>query len=171
MDNILHDDSCKQSTQILKSLIDILPNAIVICNNQGEIVFYNKNFVYTLPFAAVSKHEEQGLAGEKLLSVVCEALAVELRNYSDLESGEMLENCVIREIKYSTSIYFLNDREHFVLIMRDCCNVELIKEEFKERLEVVITENYLMVKEISQILGESSAKRIKILNSFIKALR
>lgn len=167
----MNSDSCQQSTQILKSLIEILPNAIVVCNKQGEILFYNNNFIYTLPFAAVSKHEEQGLVGEKLVSVVCECLAEGIRDISNIDSGEMLENCTIREVKYNSSLYFLNNREQFVLIMRDCCNDKLIKEEVIERLEVVISENYSMVKEISQILGESSAKRIKILNSFIKSLR
>lgn len=165
------DNQNNISTNILVALLDVLPYSIVICDKNGAILFYNKRFIYTLPFEWETAHEEQGLMGKQLNNIVVNDLSSQLKQINDLESGEMLNNCTIKGLEYNSSVYFLNDKDQFVLVMRDCCNEESIKEELKEQLESIICENQNMVKSIGTILGESSAKRIKLLNSFIKALR
>ena len=171
MSELFNKNSNDLSTIILESLIEILPYSVVVCNVTGEILFYNNKFITTVPYEFVSKHNEQGLCGDMVCDVVNQSLSCQLQNINELTNNQMLDNCVIQEIEYNSSIFFINDNKQFVLIMRDCSNIELIKEELKERLEVVIGENHDMVRQIGQLMGESTVKRVKVLNSFIKALR
>lgn len=159
------------STIILESLIEVLPYSVVVCNISGEILFYNNKFISTVPYEFVSKHDEVGLFGDMVCDVVNKSLACQLQEVGKYSNGQMLDNCVIQEIEYNLSIFFMNDSNQYVLIMRDCSNIELIKEELKERLEVVIGENHDMVRQVGQLMGESTVRRVKVLNSFINALR
>ncbi len=135
-------------------------------------MYYNENFTRTLPFQSSSLLEEtEDCSQLKIQNLLWDELSKELSDIENMTSGEMLSRCTIREIEYLPSVYFLNDGEQFVIMLRNCCDKDLIKEELVERFEAVIYENHSMVQQISHILGETSVKRIKMLNSFIKALR
>ncbi len=156
---------------VLNAVLGILPFGVVVCDRDSNILFYNENFTYTLSFKSASELSVSTNKTHNLLDIVDATIAEQLSNVFERVSGEMLDRFTINRLEYTPSIYLINDNMQYVLIMRNCVDGSLMKEELAERLEVVINENHDMVRKIGQFLGESSVKRVKVLNSFIKTLR
>ena len=156
---------------ILKGLLDILPFGIVICDEKSDILFYNNNFTYALSFKSTSELCISTNKTHNLLNIIDAGVAAQLENVFERVPGEMLDCFTINRLEYIPSVYPINGNKHFVLILRNSNDEVFLKEELVERLESVIKENLDMVSQIGKILGESSVKRVKALNSFIKVLR
>ena len=157
--------------QLFRGFIDILPFSVVLCNKDGEVLFFNHNFLHTLPFSYRSMLQEPSQEVFVLKDIVCSDLASQIISIKEIEHGEMLNKCNISGVDYLPSIYFLQDREYYVMIMRNICDKNILSEEFIERLEAIISDNYTMIQSISVIMGETSVKRVKLLNSMIRSLR
>ena len=158
----------KELSQTVTSMLQKIPLAIVMVNQDLKIMQSNDSFVKLM-----------GNEAQDINRVVPGLINADLRTLvpfhklfaSLIFTGEESLN---RDEEYHNKVYNIavfTIKKHQIVggIIRDMENPEVRKDEVVERAREVIRENLETVQQIAYLLGESSSKTEKILHSIIKS--
>lgn len=152
------------------SMLQKLPSAIVIVDENLKVIESNQSFVNTLGEDAAEINEIiPGLAGADLKMLLpfqfYKLFSAVLANNEnvinrDVHLGERLLNVSVFSIKKGKIVG---------AVLRDMYLPEVRKEEVINRVTEVIDENLDLVQKIAFLLGEGAAKTERMLNSIIES--
>jgi Na+-translocating ferredoxin:NAD+ oxidoreductase RNF subunit RnfB len=160
----------KEAAETVSAMLQIIPSAIVIADDNLKIVESNKNFIDLLGDEAIEINDIiPGLVGADLKTL----LPYHFYNLFSFvfQSGEDVLNRDVhfQDTVLSVSIFPIRKGKIVGAIIRDIAAPDVQKEEVISRVSEVINENMQMVQQIAFLLGEGAAKTEKMLNSVIES--
>lgn len=166
----LEQQVAQEALERTSSMLQKLPSAIVIVDENLKIIESNQSFINTLGEEAAEINEIiPGLVGADLKTLLPFQLyklftAVITNNENlvnkDVHLGERLIN---------VSVFSIKKGKIAGAVLRDMYLPEVRKEEVISRVTEVIDENLDLVQKIAFLLGEGAAKTERMLNSIIES--
>lgn len=158
----------KELSQTVTSMLQKIPLAIVIVNQDLKVMQSNEFFIRLM-----------GKEVQDINKVIPGLINADLRTlvpFHKLFASLIFtgEDSLNRDEEYKKKVYNISVftiKKHEVVggIIRDMENPEVRKDEVVERAREVIRENLETVQQIAYLLGESSSKTEKILHSIIQS--
>lgn len=151
------------------ALMEKMPNAIVLVNEELKIIECNYNFAKILgPEMEDAFTEQAGLEGFMLADIA----PFHSLFRTVLEKGEDIFD---RDLRYMTSIFHVNifsiEKNQVVCgIFQDITKPTIRKEAMIDKAQAVIKKNLATVQQIAYLLGENAAESEVILNSIINSI-
>jgi nitrogen fixation/metabolism regulation signal transduction histidine kinase len=158
----------KQRSETTSALLQNLPSAAVIVDENLKVIESNQSFVKVLGEDAEMINEViPGLVGADLKTLLPFSI-YNLFNYV-LEHDESItgKDVTHDERLLNVSIYSLKSKKIVGGVFRDMYVAEVRQEEIINRVGEVIDENLKMVQKIAFSLGEGASTTEKMLNSII----
>lgn len=160
----------QEALERTSSMLQKLPSAVVIVDENLKIIESNQSFIHTLGDEAAEINEIiPGLVGADLKSLLpfqfYKLFSAVLTNNEnvvnrDVHLGERLLN---------VSVFSIKKGKIAGAVLRDMYLPEVRKEEVINRVTEVIDENLDLVQKIAFLLGEGAAKTERMLNSIIES--
>ncbi|MFA8450892.1 MAG: [Fe-Fe] hydrogenase large subunit C-terminal domain-containing protein [Bacteroidales bacterium] len=161
--------SAQESYETIISLLQEIPSAVVIVDNNLKIIQSNKNFIRNI-----------GIELEEINEVVPGLIGVNLKELLPLHLQKLFfyvqeydENIMNRDIYlndrfFNVSIFSI--KKGFVVgaIFRDMYLPEIQKEQVVSRVREVVRKNFTMVQEIGFLLGEGASETEQMLDTIIE---
>lgn len=158
----------KELSHTVTAMLQKIPLAIVIVNNDLQVMQSNDSFVRLL-----------GLEVEDIGQVIPGLINADIRTlvpFHKLFASLIFtgEETLSRDVEFNNKVYSItvfNIKKHEIVggIIRDMENPDVRKDEVVERAREVIKDNLETVQQIAYLLGESSSKTERILHSIIKS--
>jgi len=168
----LEHEAQKESSEIIKTMLQNLLSGVVIVDEDLRIYQSNKAFIRIIGEEASMIDEViPGLVGADLKSLL-PVHFYKLFSYV-LTSDEAIENkdVMFGDIKLGVSVFPIRSHKYVGGILRDMYIPEVRKEQIITRLTEVVDENFEMVQKIAYLLGEGASKTEQMLNSVIDSYK
>jgi PAS domain-containing protein len=165
-------DAAQNASETMNSMLDKLPNGVVIVDNDLKILHSNESFLNIIGEDARSIAEIiPGLRGADLKTLlpfnVYNIFSFVLReNESVISRDVQLENRM-----FNISIFPIRQNRIAGAVIRDLFSPEVQREEVIARVSDVIDKNLEMVQKIGFLLGEGASDTEKMLNSIVESFR
>jgi Na+-translocating ferredoxin:NAD+ oxidoreductase RNF subunit RnfB len=162
----------KLKSETISSLLQNLPSAAVIVDENLKVIESNKSFINVLgEDAALINDVIPGLLGADLKTL----LPYNIYNLFSFVLQKD-ENIIGRDVNFNEgllniSVFSLKPNKIVGAVFRDMHVAEVRQEEIINRVSEVIDENLKMVQQIAFSLGEGASKSEKMLNSIIETYK
>lgn len=160
----------QEALERTSSMLQKLPSAIVIVDENLKVIESNQSFINTLGEDAADINEIiPGLVGADLKTLLPFQI---YKLFSAVISNN--ENLVNRDVHLgerliNVSVFSIKKGKIAGAVLRDMYLPEVRKEEVISRVTDVIDENFDLVQKIAFLLGEGAAKTERMLNSIIES--
>lgn len=160
----------QEALERTSSMLQKLPSAIVIVDENLKVIESNQSFINTLGEDAADINEIiPGVVGADLKTLLPFQI---YKLFSAVISNN--ENLVNRDVHLgerliNVSVFSIKKGKIAGAVLRDMYLPEVRKEEVISRVTDVIDENFDLVQKIAFLLGEGAAKTERMLNSIIES--
>ena len=165
-------DAAQNASETMNSMLNKLPNGVVIVDNELKILHSNESFLNIIGEDARAIADViPGLRGADLKSL----LPFNVYNIFSFVLKEN-ESVVSRDVQmedrmFNISIFPIRQNKIAGAIIRDLFSPEIQREEVITRVSDVIEKNLEMVQKIGFLLGEGASETERMLNSIVESFR
>jgi len=165
-------DAAQNASETMNSMLDKLPNGVVIVDNELKILHSNESFLTIIGEDARSIAEIiPGLRGADLKTL----LPFNVYNIFSFVLKEN-ESVISRDVQledrmFNISIFPIRQNRIAGAVIRDLFSPEVQREEVINRVTDVIDKNLDMVQKIGFLLGEGASETEQMLNSIVESFR
>ncbi len=165
-------DVAQDASDTMNSMLNKLPNGVVIVDNELKILQSNERFLEILGEDARAIAEIiPGLKGADLKTLipfnVYNIFSFVLRENESVVSRDVL----LEDRMFNVSIFPIRQNRIAGAVIRDLYSPEVQREEVITRVTDVIDKNLEMVQKIGFLLGEGASDTEKMLNSIVESFR
>ncbi len=165
-------DAAQNASETMNSMLDKLPNGVVIVDNDLKILHSNESFLSIIGEDARNIAEIiPGLRGADLKTL----LPFNVYNIFSFVLKEN-ESVISRDVQledrmFNISIFPIRQNRIAGAVIRDLFSPEVQREEVINRVTEVIDKNLDMVQKIGFLLGEGASETEQMLNSIVESFR
>jgi iron only hydrogenase large subunit-like protein len=165
-------DAAQNASETMNSMLDKLPNGVVIVDNDLKILHSNESFLQIIGEDARTIADIiPGLRGADLKTL----LPFNVYNIFSFVLKEN-ESVVSRDVQledrmFNISIFPIRQNRIAGAVIRDLFSPEVQREEVINRVTEVIDKNLDMVQKIGFLLGEGASETEQMLNSIVESFR
>jgi Na+-translocating ferredoxin:NAD+ oxidoreductase RNF subunit RnfB len=165
-------DAAKEASGIVTTMLQKIPNAVVIVDNNLKILQSNDSFIELIGDEAREINSIiPGLAGADLKTLMPHVF-YNMISFVLSSSEEIINRDLnIGEKLFNISIFAIKKNQIVGALVRDLSDPEVQKEEVVNRVSDVINKNLELVQKIGFILGEGAAETERMLNSIIETYK
>jgi len=165
-------DAAQDASDTMNSMLNKLPNGVVIVDNELKILHSNESFLDIIGEDAKSIAEIiPGLKGADLKTLlpfnVYNIFSFVLRENESVISRDVQ----LEDRMFNISIFPIRQNRIAGAVIRDLFSPEVQREEVITRVSDVIDKNLEMVQKIGFLLGEGASDTEKMLNSIVESFR
>lgn len=165
-------DAAEDASETMNSMLNKLPNGVVIVDNELKILQSNKRFLEIIGEDAEDIAEIiPGLRGADLKTLlpfsVYNIFSFVLRENESVISRDVQ----LEDRMFNISIFPIRQNRIAGAVIRDLFSPEVQREEVINRVSDVIDKNLEMVQKIGFLLGEGASDTEKMLNSIVESFR
>lgn len=165
-------DAAQDASETMNSMLNKLPNGVVIVDNELKILHSNERFIEIIGEDARSIAEIiPGLRGADLKTLlpfnVYNIFSFVLRENESVISRDVQ----LEDRMFNISIFPIRQNRIAGAVIRDLFSPEVQREEVITRVSDVIDKNLEMVQKIGFLLGEGASETEKMLNSIVESFR
>jgi iron only hydrogenase large subunit-like protein len=165
-------DVAQDASDTMNSMLNKLPNGVVIVDNELKILQSNERFLEIIGEDAKTIAEIiPGLRGADLKTLlpfnVYNIFSFVLRENESVISRDMQ----LEDRMFNISIFPIRQNRIAGAVIRDLFSPEVQREEVINRVSDVIDKNLEMVQKIGFLLGEGASDTEKMLNSIVESFR
>lgn len=165
-------DAAQDASETMNSMLNKLPNGVVIFDNDLKILQSNDRFLEIIGEDARSIAEIiPGLRGADLKTLlpfnVYNIFSFVLRENESVISRDVQ----LEDRMFNVSIFPIRQNRIAGAVIRDLFSPEVQREEVITRVSDVIDKNLEMVQKIGFLLGEGASETEKMLNSIVESFR
>ena len=165
-------DAAQDASDTMNSMLNKLPNGVVIVDNELKILRSNERFLEIIGEDAKAIAEIiPGLRGADLKTLlpfnVYNIFSFVLRENESVISRDMQ----LEDRMFNISIFPIRQNRIAGAVIRDLFSPEVQREEVINRVSDVIDKNLEMVQKIGFLLGEGASDTEKMLNSIVESFR
>ena len=165
-------DTAQNASETMNSMLNKLPNGVVIVDNDLKILHSNESFLSIIGEDAKAIADIiPGLRGADLKTL----LPFNVYNIFSFVLKEN-ESVISRDVQledrmFNISIFPIRQNKIAGAVIRDLFSPEVQREEVIVRVSDVIDKNLEMVQKIGFLLGEGAAETEQMLNSIVESFR
>jgi iron only hydrogenase large subunit-like protein len=165
-------DTAQNASETMNSMLNKLPNGVVIVDNELKILHSNESFLNIIGEDAKAIADIiPGLRGADLKTL----LPFSVYNIFSFVLKEN-ESVISRDVQledrmFNVSIFPIRQNKIAGAVIRDLFSPEVQREEVIVRVSDVIDKNLEMVQKIGFLLGEGAAETEQMLNSIVESFR
>lgn len=165
-------DTAQNASETMNSMLNKLPNGVVIVDNDLKILHSNESFLNIIgEDASAIADIIPGLRGADLKTL----LPFNVYNIFSFVLKEN-ESVISRDVQledrmFNISIFPIRQNKIAGAVIRDLFSPEVQREEVIVRVSDVIDKNLEMVQKIGFLLGEGAAETEQMLNSIVESFR
>jgi iron only hydrogenase large subunit-like protein len=165
-------DAAQNASETMNSMLNKLPNGVVIVDNDLKILHSNESFLNIIGEDARAIADIiPGLRGADLKTL----LPFDVYNIFSFVLKEN-ESVISRDVQledrmFNISIFPIRQNKIAGAVIRDLFSPEVQREEVIVRVSDVIDKNLEMVQKIGFLLGEGAAETEQMLNSIVESFR
>lgn len=165
-------DAAQNASETMNSMLDKLPNGVVIVDNDLKILHSNESFLSIIGEDARTIAEIiPGLCGADLKTL----LPFNVYNIFSFVLKEN-ESVISRDVQledrmFNISIFPIRQNRIAGAVIRDLFSPEVQREEVINRVTEVIDKNLDMVQKIGFLLGEGASETEQMLNSIVESFQ
>jgi len=165
-------DAAQSASETMNSMLDKLPNGVVIVDNDLKILHSNESFLTIIGEDARTIADIiPGLRGADLKTL----LPFNVYNIFSFVLKEN-ESVISRDVQledrmFNISIFPIRQNRIAGAVIRDLFSPEVQREEVINRVTDVIDKNLDMVQKIGFLLGEGASETEQMLNSIVESFR
>jgi len=165
-------DTAQDASETMNSMLNKLPNGVVIVDNDLKILHSNESFLNIIGEDARTIAEIiPGLRGADLKTLlpfnVYNIFSFVLRENESVISRDVQ----LEDRMFNISIFPIRQNRIAGAVIRDLFSPEVQREEVITRVSDVIDKNLEMVQKIGFLLGEGASDTEKMLNSIVESFR
>jgi len=165
-------DAAQDASDTMNSMLNKLPNGVVIVDNELKILQSNERFLEIIGEDAKAIAEIiPGLRGADLKTLlpfnVYNIFSFVLRENESVISRDVQ----LEDRMFNISIFPIRQNRIAGAVIRDLFSPEVQREEVINRVSDVIDKNLEMVQKIGFLLGEGASDTEKMLNSIVESFR
>jgi iron only hydrogenase large subunit-like protein len=165
-------DAAQDASDTMNSMLNKLPNGVVIVDNDLKILQSNERFLEIIGEDAMAIAEIiPGLRGADLKTLlpfnVYNIFSFVLRENESVISRDVQ----LEDRMFNISIFPIRQNRIAGAVIRDLFSPEVQREEVINRVSDVIDKNLEMVQKIGFLLGEGASDTEKMLNSIVESFR
>jgi iron only hydrogenase large subunit-like protein len=165
-------DAAQDASDTMNSMLNKLPNGVVIVDNELKILQSNARFLEIIGEDAKAIAEIiPGLRGADLKTLlpfnVYNIFSFVLRENESVISRDVQ----LEDRMFNISIFPIRQNRIAGAVIRDLFSPEVQREEVISRVSDVIDKNLEMVQKIGFLLGEGASETEKMLNSIVESFR
>jgi iron only hydrogenase large subunit-like protein len=165
-------DTAQDASETMNSMLNKLPNGVVIVDNELKILHSNERFLEIIGEDAKAIAEIiPGLRGADLKTLlpfnVYNIFSFVLRENESVISRDVQ----LEDRMFNVSIFPIRQNRIAGAVIRDLFSPEVQREEVITRVSDVIDKNLEMVQKIGFLLGEGASDTEKMLNSIVESFR
>jgi iron only hydrogenase large subunit-like protein len=165
-------DAAQDASETMNSMLNKLPNGVVIVDNELKILQSNERFLEIIGEDAKAIAEIiPGLRGADLKTLlpftVYNIFSFVLRENESVISRDVQ----LEDRMFNVSIFPIRQNRIAGAVIRDLFSPEVQREEVISRVSDVIDRNLEMVQKIGFLLGEGASETEKMLNSIVESFR
>ncbi len=165
-------DAAQDASDTMNSMLNKLPNGVVIVDNELKILQSNERFLEIIGEDAEDIAEIiPGLRGADLKTLlpfsVYNIFSFVLRENESVISRDVQ----LEDRMFNISIFPIRQNRIAGAVIRDLFSPEVQREEVINRVSDVIDKNLEMVQKIGFLLGEGASDTEKMLNSIVESFR
>ena len=165
-------DAAQDASDTMNSMLNKLPNGVVIVDNELKILQSNERFLEIIGEDAKAIAEIiPGLRGADLKTLlpfnVYNIFSFVLRENESVISRDVQ----LEDRMFNISIFPIRQNRIAGAVIRDLFSPEVQREEVITRVSDVIDKNLEMVQKIGFLLGEGASDTEKMLNSIVESFR
>lgn len=165
-------DAAQDASETMNSMLNKLPNGVVIVDNELKILHSNESFIDIIGEDARAIAEIiPGLRGADLKTLlpfnVYNIFSFVLRENESVISRDVQ----LEDRMFNISIFPIRQNRIAGAVIRDLFSPEIQREEVISRVSEVIDKNLEMVQKIGFLLGEGASETEKMLNSIVESFR
>jgi iron only hydrogenase large subunit-like protein len=165
-------DAAQDASETMNSMLNKLPNGVVIVDNELKILHSNESFLDIIGEDARAIAEIiPGLRGADLKTLlpfnVYNIFSFVLRENESVISRDVQ----LEDRMFNISIFPIRQNRIAGAVIRDLFSPEVQREEVITRVTDVIDKNLEMVQKIGFLLGEGASETEKMLNSIVEQYR
>ncbi len=165
-------DAAQDASDTMNSMLNKLPNGVVIVDNELKILQSNEQFLEIIGEDAKAIAEIiPGLRGADLKTLlpfnVYNIFSFVLRENESVISRDVQ----VEDRMFNVSIFPIRQNRIAGAVIRDLFSPEVQREEVITRVSDVIDKNLEMVQKIGFLLGEGASDTEKMLNSIVESFR
>ncbi|MCA1742093.1 MAG: 4Fe-4S binding protein [Bacteroidales bacterium] len=165
-------DAAQDASETMNSMLNKLPNGVVIVDNELKILHSNERFLEIIGEDAKAIAEIiPGLKGADLKTLlpftVYNIFSFVLRENESVISRDVQ----LEDRMFNVSIFPIRQNRIAGAVIRDLFSPEVQREEVITRVSDVIDKNLDMVQKIGFLLGEGASDTEKMLNSIVESFR
>jgi iron only hydrogenase large subunit-like protein len=165
-------DTAQDASDTMNSMLNKLPNGVVIVDNELKILHSNERFLEIIGEDAKAIAEIiPGLKGADLKTLlpfnVYNIFSFVLRENESVISRDVQ----LEDRMFNISIFPIRQNRIAGAVIRDLFSPEVQREEVITRVSDVIDKNLEMVQKIGFLLGEGASDTEKMLNSIVESFR
>jgi len=165
-------DAAQDASETMNSMLNKLPNGVVIFDNELKILHSNERFLEIIGEDAKAIAEIiPGLRGADLKTLlpfnVYNIFSFVLRENESVISRDVQ----LEDRMFNVSIFPIRQNRIAGAVIRDLFSPEVQREEVITRVSDVIDKNLEMVQKIGFLLGEGASDTEKMLNSIVESFR
>ena len=165
-------DAAQDASETMNSMLNKLPNGVVIVDNELKILQSNERFLEIIGEDAKAIAEIiPGLRGADLKTLlpfnVYNIFSFVLRENESVISRDVQ----LEDRMFNISIFPIRQNRIAGAVIRDLFSPEVQREEVITRVSDVIDKNLEMVQKIGFLLGEGASETEKMLNSIVESFR
>lgn len=165
-------DAAQDASETMNSMLNKLPNGVVIVDNELKILHSNERFLEIIGEDAKAIAEIiPGLRGADLKTLlpfnVYNIFSFVLRENESVISRDVQ----LEDRMFNVSIFPIRQNRIAGAVIRDLFSPEVQREEVITRVSDVIDKNLDMVQKIGFLLGEGASDTEKMLNSIVESFR
>jgi len=165
-------DTAQDASETMNSMLNKLPNGVVIVDNELKILHSNQRFLEIIGEDAKAIAEIiPGLRGADLKTLlpfnVYNIFSFVLRENESVISRDVQ----LEDRMFNVSIFPIRQNRIAGAVIRDLFSPEVQREEVITRVSDVIDKNLDMVQKIGFLLGEGASETEKMLNSILESFR
>ncbi len=165
-------DAAQDASETMNSMLNKLPNGVVIVDNELKILHSNERFIDIIGEDALAIAEViPGLRGADLKTLlpfnVYNIFSFVLRENESVISRDVQ----LEDRMFNISIFPIRQNRIAGAVIRDLFSPEIQREEVISRVSDVIDKNLEMVQKIGFLLGEGASETEQMLNSIVESFR
>jgi len=165
-------DTAQDASETMNSMLNKLPNGVVIVDNELKILHSNESFLEIIGEDAKAIAEIiPGLRGADLKTLlpfnVYNIFSFVLRENESVISRDVQ----LEERMFNVSIFPIRQNRIVGAVIRDLFSPEIQREEVITRVSDAIDKNLEMVQKIGFLLGEGASDTERMLNSIVEQFR
>jgi iron only hydrogenase large subunit-like protein len=165
-------DAAQDASETMNSMLNKLPNGVVIVDNELKILHSNESFIDIIGEDARAIAEIiPGLRGADLKTLlpfnVYNIFSFVLRENESVISRDVQ----LEDRMFNISIFPIRQNRIAGAVIRDLFSPEIQREEVISRVSEVIDKNLEMVQKIGFLLGEGASETEQMLNSIVESFR